>query len=155
MSRNQLPDDWAALAEKAGVATSMGGIARAIGKPTSTISRMIGQTSIPSAETVGQVAQLLRVDPQTIWDLLGRGGRQGLGRWNPPDEAHDFDREAREALDKLIRVMAKTTVDDVENGGSDAGNADAEKTTSLTERRRRKALDHGQPVDHAADDRDN
>lgn len=136
MSRNQLPDDWAELAAKAGVVQSMGGIARGIGKPTSTISRMIGRTSIPSAETVGQVAQLLRVDPQRIWDLLGRGGREGLGRWNPPDEAHDFDKDAREALDRLIRVMAKTTeqatAEDVEEGDPDAGTAEAEKSATVT-----------------------
>lgn len=85
----------------------MSGIAEAIGKPTSTISRMIGRTSVPTPETVGQVAQLLRVEPEEIWRLLGRGGREGLGRWNPPEAAHDFDGETRDVLNRLIRVLAK------------------------------------------------
>lgn len=107
MSSSGLPIEWARLAEKAGIRQSMGGIAEAIGKPTSTVSRMIGGKSIPTAETVGAVALVLRVSDQRIWDLLGRGGKPGLGRWSPPESVHDFDSPARDALSKLIRVMAE------------------------------------------------
>lgn len=100
----------------------MSGIAEAIGKPTSTISRMIGRTSVPTPETVGQVAQLLRVEPEEIWRLLGRGGREGLGRWNPPEAAHDFDGETRDVLNRLIRVLAKG-----EQGWSATGSSEDER----------------------------
>ncbi len=106
MSSNTLPTEWATLCEKAGIRQSINGLADAVEKPASTIARLVA-TGRTSQGTVTAVAGALRVPEQRIWDLIQQSGHEGLGRWNPPPEAHDLNEEARDALNRLIRVMAK------------------------------------------------
>lgn len=108
--RQQLPADWAKLAERKGIRPSFRAISQRAGVAITTVTRLIteGRTS---PETVTAVAEALGVTEAKIHELAGLAAGD-LGPWSPPVEAHQLGGPEREALEQLIRVMAKGAAHD-------------------------------------------
>lgn len=104
--RQQLPAEWATLAEQAGIPGSFRAIAARAGVATTTVTRMIteGRTS---PESITAVAKALGIDEARVYELVGVSVHPTLGLWSPPEAAHQLDGAERSVLEDLIRVMAK------------------------------------------------
>lgn len=114
MPAPNLPAQWRRLAAKAGV-TSYADIARKAGGglSSSTVQRTLTGKTKPEPVTIRRIAEAFRVTPETIARLLQVEIGE-LGWWDPPLEAHRLDAEARDALEGVIRVLAKERARDAE-----------------------------------------
>lgn len=106
MTRKQLPAEWVKLAEQAGITGSYRGIAQAADVAPSTLTRLV-QEGRTSPETTSRVADALRIPEAKVYELAELAAHDDLGPWSPPVEANQLDGAEREAIERLIRVMAK------------------------------------------------
>lgn len=136
---------------------SWSALGRAIGVHTSTLSAMAQGTRDTSQEILDKVAAALRIDPRRVAEWVGVA-RSERAPYVPPSDAHLLDRDERDAVDRLITLLAKSK----KRGQSDAGTAEAEKNldpapmgrdnvTKLTPKHQR-MLEEAQQIDRAAYD---
>lgn len=120
----ELTEPWNAAAERVGVRQTYRGIGEAAGVSHVTVRRLIveGRTS---PQTVGRVAQALRVDEATIYRWAGVP-LSDWGPWTPPAEAHRLNPRARAALDELIRAVTHDGEESSDGRQSEAEKSDEE-----------------------------
>lgn len=110
VNRQTAPEPWATAMMEQGMSNrglpSMNQLAKRSGVVVETVRQMIFGGRVPEVETVQAVANALRVDVRTVskWVSQARSVREP---WTPPAEAHLLTRKERDALDRLIRVMAE------------------------------------------------
>lgn len=120
--RRELPDEWKTICERVGVASSFRGIASASGLAITTVQRLISEGRTSTA-TVLAVANALRLDPDEVKRMAGVGN--GRPTWYPTPEAQHLSPEVHEALDDLIRAIAR------QGGSNDDRQSEAEKSPHL------------------------
>lgn len=114
----ELPEPWSTAAQQAGIRQTYRGIGERAGLSHVTVRRLIkeGRTS---PATVTKIAQALKVDDTVIYQWADIELSE-WGPWSPPAEAHRLNPRARAAIEELIRAVTQ--------GGSDAGQAEDQKT---------------------------
>lgn len=117
---DELPEPWRTAAERAGVRQTLRGLGEAAGLSHVTIGRLIRERRT-SARTVRAVAEALKVGEAEVYEWA-RLEVSELGPWVPPTEAHKLNPRARAALSELILAITQ-------EGGTDAGTAEAGKKT--------------------------
>ena len=124
------PGDWESALISAGYVDGRGAnraswrrLAQEVGVHQTTLKYMRTGERDTDQATVDAVAGALRLDPRTVAEWVGRA-RSERAPYVPPSDAHLLDREEREAVNRLITLLAKPK----KRGSGDAGNAEAQKT---------------------------
>jgi cytochrome oxidase assembly protein ShyY1 len=146
---------------RSGKGPSWTALAEAIGKHPSTLTAMRDGTRRTDQATIDAVAKALHLDPRLIAKWAGRA-RSEADPYVPPSEANLLDRDERDAVDRLISLLARPRMT---GDSSDGRQPDAEKSDEqqgsdaekdepgLTwqERRRARMIAQAMNVEEAAD----
>lgn len=85
---------------------SWSALARAVGVHTSTLTAMRDGKKDTDQATVDAVAERLRLDPRTVAGWVGRA-RTERRPYQPPADANLLSSEERDAVDRLIELLAR------------------------------------------------
>ena len=123
------PGDWESALISAGYVDGRGAnraswrrLAQEVGVHQTTLKYMRTGERDTDQATGDAVAGALRLDPRTVAEWVGRA-RSERAPYVPPSDARLLDREEREAVNRLITLLAKPK----KRGSGDAGNAEAQK----------------------------
>jgi len=126
---NDIPEPWAKAMRDKGLTDRRGGDRpswRALGElievHPSTLSAMASGARETSNDIVGKVADALGVDVRIVNGWVGRA-RAMRAPYQPPSDADLLDEDEREAVDRMITLLARG-----KKRGRDAGDAEAQKT---------------------------
>lgn len=111
--RDELPPEWKELASSAGVRPSFTGISEVTGLAISTIKRVVSGGKNLS-ETYVTMADKLGVSVEKIRSMAGVGGKRV---WIPTEAAQSLPAGIQEALDDLIRAIAREGGSSASTGG--------------------------------------
>lgn len=117
--RNGRPS-WTQLAEKAGVSVS-------------TVTNAVFHRTKASPATIQALALALRVRPGLVSEWIGQGSSPVGEPYVPVDEAALLSQHERDALDDLIRAIARGRREDGEHGGNAAPTKEAGDSAGDTE----------------------
>ena len=109
---------------RSGKGPSWSALAQAIGTHTSTLTAMRDGERSTDQATVDKVSKALHLDPRTVAKWIGRT-RSERDPYTPPAEANLLDRDEREAIDRMIELLARSKMI---GGSSDDRQSEAEKS---------------------------
>lgn len=123
------PKDWDCALRAAGFIDRRGGdrvswsaLAQAVGVHTSTLTGMKDGSRETDGETLDLVAEKLRLDPRIVAEWVGRA-RAERDPYKPPSDADLLTRQEREAVNRLIQLLAEPK----KRGQSDGRSLEAQK----------------------------
>lgn len=108
---------------RSGKGPSWSALAQAIGTHTSTLTAMRDGERNTDQATVDKVSKALHLDPRTVAKWIGRT-RSERDPYTPPAEANLLDRDEREAIDRMIELLARSKMI---GGSSDDRQSEAPK----------------------------
>lgn len=109
---------------RSGKGPSWSALAQAIGTHTSTLTAMRDGERSTDQATVDKVSKALHLDPRTVAKWIGRT-RSERDPYTPPAEANLLDRDEREAIDRMIELLARSKMI---GGSSDDRQSEAQKS---------------------------
>lgn len=112
---------------RSGKGPSWSALAQAIGTHTSTLTAMRDGERSTDQATVDKVSKALHLDPRTVAKWIGRT-RSERDPYTPPAEANLLDRDEREAIDRMIELLARSKMI---GGSSDDRQSEAQKSPHL------------------------
>lgn len=111
---DNIPEPWASAMLAAGFTDRRGGNRpswRALAERTkthpSTLSAMASGTRETGSDVIARVAEALRVDVRTVSEWVGQA-RAVRAPYQPPQDANLLDDQEREAVDRLISLLARS-----------------------------------------------
>jgi transcriptional regulator with XRE-family HTH domain len=133
------PEPWAQWMRDANIGDPRNGepsyqaLARATGLGAETVRKLALGQGRPSEHTLRQVAGAIQKDVRVVAKAAGLA-REIREPYEPPDEAHGLDRIERDAIDQIIRLLARARTLGVEDeAGLYPHAADLPPTRSDTE----------------------
>lgn len=127
-------------------------LAERMGVSTSTASAMVYGTRVTDVANVDAAAEALRLDPLTVTEWVDRV-RTVKAPYQPPSVANLLGQDERDAVDQLIRLLARSKT---REGETDAHSAEARKKSSagaplpLQEARQRRMMEQSTMKKRAA-----
>lgn len=129
--RREVPEPWAAAMIAAGMTDprsstkpSWSALGRTVGSHASTLIAMADGSRATSQELVDSVADVLHIDRRSVAQWVGRA-RTVRDPYRPPSDVHLLDRDERDAVSRLIVLMARSKKE-VHDGTA----AEAQKSTN-------------------------
>lgn len=111
---SDIQDPWASAMVRAGMTDprnaqrpSWNALSRAADVHTSTLTAMVHGTRETGQDVIDRVATALNLDARVVADWVGRE-RAERAPYAPPSDANLLDREEREAVNRLILLLAKS-----------------------------------------------
>lgn len=113
----EIPEPWATALIEAGITDprnasrpSWQELRRRTGIHPSTLTAMAYGMRATKQENIDKVAEAIRVPPQQVAEWVGRA-RTVREPYAPPAEANLLDRDERQAVDRIIALLAKTKME--------------------------------------------